>query len=65
MEDFFFYIKIILLTINLSCIFFFFFPIGNKTFIEKIEHNVHDGEHFEQEADTKSRTKGNRDYKIK
>ena len=26
-----------------------FFFIGNKTFIEKkIEHHVHDGEHFEQ-----------------
>ena len=49
----FFYIKIILLTINLSCLFFFFFSIGNKTFIEKIEHHVHDSEHFEQEADTK------------
>ena len=28
---------------------YFFFFIGNKTYIEKkIEHYVHDGEHFEQ-----------------
>ena len=26
----------------------FFFLISNKTFIEKIEHHVHDGEQFEQ-----------------
>ena len=25
-----------------------FFLISDKTFIEKIEHHVHDGEHFEQ-----------------
>ena len=31
----------------------FFFLIGNRTFIEKIEHHVHDGEHYEQEVDTK------------
>ena len=31
-----------------------FFLIGNKTFIEKIEHhkNVHDGDHSKQETDT-------------
>ena len=34
--------------------FFFFFLIGNKNFIEKTEHRVHDGECFEQEQDTGS-----------
>ena len=39
----------------------FFFCIGNKTFIEKIEHYVHKGEHSEQETNTtNSRTKANR-----
>ena len=28
------------------------FLIGNKTFIEKIEHHVHNGEHSEQETNT-------------
>jgi len=32
----------------------FFFLIGNKNFIEKTEHCVHDGKHFEQEQDTDS-----------
>ena len=39
----------------------FFFLIGNKTFIEKTEHHVHDGEHSKQETNTtKSGTKVNR-----
>ena len=41
--------------------FFFIIIIGNKTFIEKTEHHVHDGEHFEQETNTtKSGTKVNK-----
>ena len=37
------------------------FLIGNKTFIEKTEHHVHDGEHTKQETNTTStRTKANR-----
>ena len=36
----------------MAYIVFFFFLIGNKTFIEKIEHHVHDSEHYEQETDT-------------
>lgn len=35
-----------------SSLFFFFFGIGNKTFIEKTEHHVHDGEHSEQGTNT-------------
>ena len=38
-----------------------FFFIGNKTFIDKNEHHVHDDEHSEHEIKTHgSRTKTNR-----
>ena len=38
-----------------------FFFLGTKTYIEKIEHRVHDGEHSKQETSTRSsRTKANR-----
>ena len=33
-------------------IILFFFFIGNKTFIKKIEYHVYDGEHCEQETNT-------------
>ena len=37
------------------------FFIGNKTFIEKTEHHVHNGEHSKQETNTIiTRTKANR-----
>ena len=37
-----------------------FFLIGNKTFIEKNEHQVHDDEHSGHEKIQKSRAKANR-----
>jgi len=40
---------------------FFFFLVDNKTFIERTGNRVHNGEHLEQETNTKSsRTKANR-----